>query len=186
MLLARQERILAIDGVYIHVCWTICSGFLLLIANYPRSCRPRTRPWRSCSTAGRRPHITSRVLPIASNPLRRRLYSRLFSIAEPGTSGMILRQQVHELLVCIFLPGSFETCELKHGSSGNRCRRSRVWKLPWNALGLSISRGAVDMLVNSTAICLLLSLHRHTHFMFIDYPKEIHAVPGFFRQQRIY
>jgi len=92
MLVTRQERNLAIDGVYIHVRSLSCVlhvTFVLTIPTNARSCPP-IKPKPSSIARKQLPTI-SRASPTFSNQRRRHPYSSLSSLAGRRIRGTTLK-----------------------------------------------------------------------------------------------
>jgi hypothetical protein len=99
MLVTRQERILAIDGVYIHVRTALFSKLYHANAR-SRLCLRLTRQRLSLIMSKHHPTISKVLLAVNSRP-NRLLYSNLWSTVLAESSGMTSKPRAQNWLVCV-------------------------------------------------------------------------------------
>lgn len=97
MLVARQERTLAIDGVYIHV-GSLSTCIIFASDGLNRSCLQQTKQ-KQYSIVVKRHHIISRVSRIVSNQQLHLPFLNLFWLVGPRANVMISRQRARNMPV---------------------------------------------------------------------------------------
>lgn len=128
MLVARQERTLAVDGEWVHVC---SPSPVLSMARFNntfyRLCHPVTKPETFLIVAEHRPTMSRRSRTVSNRQSPRQLSSWSSLVEGAHPSGMILRLRIPRWLLRL-------------------CKRSKVSRLPWKDLVLSTSHEEVDKL----------------------------------------